>query len=454
MRKETKKYIYALALLVGISFGCQNAATPDDAATSETVQSDAENGVITNQMQPILVVSPTEKADDWLVAASDEVKLTATAAGAKQVKFNFSPVASGESDYYTEIAAISVPTDAARGEFVADLKPPADFAGELWIEAVYPDGSTRASEPIFVATRESFAEIGRDNEANERENDEQNNGQNDEKAAAFSDEAVYITANVPAFRLTLWENGEAAKTYEIGVGKKSHPIPIGDRTASQIILNPAWIPPDSPWVRRMRGVSPGERVTAEDARNPLGNIKIPLGNAYLIHEAAKPTDIGSLVSHGCIRMLTDDIFDLSKRLADARQLSLSQQEIERARNNTERKAASFKPGLPVKISYDTAVIENGNLTLYPDVYGRDTNTPEKLREFLRANNVEAAQLMDEMLRGMWNKTSMKEKFVVSLNDVRAGRALEAGRKEPLTSESVKKNDSKKANQPENKRKNN
>jgi len=211
-------------------------------------------------------------------------------------------------------------------------------------------------------------------------------------------------------------------------------------------------------VRRMRGVNPGERVTAEDSRNPLGNIKIPLGNAYLIHEAAKPSDIGSLVSHGCIRMLTDDIFDLSKRLAEARELSMSREEIEQARRNTERKAASFKPALPVKISYDTAVIENGNLTLYPDVYGRDTNTPEKLREFLRANSVEAAQLIDETLRGMWDKTSMKEKFVVSLNDVRAGRALQAGRKEPLTSESVKKNDSKKANQnndnQNNKRKNN
>lgn len=37
----------------------------------------------------------------------------------------------------------------------------------------------------------------------------------------------------------------------------------------------------------------------------MGKIKIPLGDAYLIHEAAKPTDIGSLASHGCVRMLTE-----------------------------------------------------------------------------------------------------------------------------------------------------
>jgi hypothetical protein len=195
----------------------------------------------------------------------------------------------------------------------------------------------------------------------------------------------------------------------------------------------------------MRGVNPYERVTAEDSRNPLGNIKIPLGNAYLIHEAAKPSDIGSLVSHGCIRMLTDDIFDLSKRLAEARELSLSGEEIERARKNTERKTASFNPALPVKISYDTAIIENNQLQLYPDVYGRDTNTAGKLRDFLQSSNVDAARVTDETLNRLWAQVSSNERFVVSLDDLRAGRAVEAGRKEPLTSKSNKKDKAKQTN---------
>jgi len=144
-------------------------------------------------------------------------------------------------------------------------------------------------------------------------------------------------------------------------------------------------------------------------------------------------------------MLTDDIFDLSKRLAEARELSLSGEEIERARKNTERKAASFKPALPVKISYDTAIIENNQLQLYPDVYGRDTNTAGKLREFLQANNVDAARLNDETLNRLWARVNSNERFVVSLNDLRAGRALEAGRKEPLTSKSNKEEKPKRAN---------
>jgi lipoprotein-anchoring transpeptidase ErfK/SrfK len=441
MRKETRKYIFALALFVGIALGCQSAAEND-----QSIRNDEENGVMINQMQPTLEVSPTEKADEWLVAASDELKLTAQASGASEVKFNFSPIASGESDYYVEIARLEQANDAANGAFATEIKPPNDFAGELWVEAIYPDGSTRASEPVLIAGRETFGEIVRNNAendaANNRQNDSASAGQNEENAAQ-SDESVYITANVPSFRLTLWENGRAAQTYEIGVGKRSHPIPIGDRKASQVILNPAWIPPDSPWVRRMRGVNPGERVTADDARNPLGNIKIPLGNAYLIHEAAAPSDIGSLVSHGCIRMKTDDIFDLTARLSGARGLSLSNEEIARARKNTERKSAAFDPPLPVRISYDTAIIENNQLHLYPDVYERGANTPEKLREFLQKNNLDSPQMNDDALNELWARVSMTEKFVVALDDFRAGRALEAGRKQPLTSESAKKEDSKK-----------
>lgn len=442
MRVKTEKYILGLALIAVFTLGgCENASRSDDANAAGTNQiAPTDDGVITNAMQPMLEVSPTEQSENgWLIVTSDELKLTATAAGAKKIKFNFSPIASAESDYYVELDTQLEPTDAAKGAFVTQFKPSADFAGELWIEATYPDGSTRTTEPVAVAARQF---IGAENDA---ANANQNIGQNEETAASLSNENVYITANVPSFRLTLWENGKAAKTYEIGVGKKSHPIPIGERSASQVILNPAWIPPDSPWVRRMRGVNPYERVTAEDSRNPLGNIKIPLGNAYLIHEAAKPSDIGSLVSHGCIRMLTDDIFDLSKRLAEARELSLSGEEIERARRNTERKAASFKPALPVKISYDTAIIENNQLQLYPDVYGRDTNTAGKLREFLQNSNVDAARITDETLNRLWAQVSSNERFVVSLDDLRAGRAVEAGRKEPLTSKSNKEDKAKQTN---------
>jgi hypothetical protein len=158
---------------------------------------------------------------------------------------------------------------------------------------------------------------------------------------------IRITVNVPAFLMTLWQDGREVVTYHVGVCRKSFPITIGERKAMRIILNPAWVPPDSSWVRDQLV---GERIPAADPRNPLGKIKIPLGDAYLIHEVESPADIGHLVSHGCVRMLTDDLFDLTERIARARSLGVTREEIEASSDDTERRVLRLNGSLPVDIN--------------------------------------------------------------------------------------------------------
>jgi lipoprotein-anchoring transpeptidase ErfK/SrfK len=102
------------------------------------------------------------------------------------------------------------------------------------------------------------------------------------------------------------------RSYQIGVGRRRYPLPTGEHQAPELIFNPRWIPPDSDWVKQSEDVEPYEKIEPGDPRNPLGRIRIPLGDAYLIHEAGSPADIGALVSHGCARMLTDDLFDLAE----------------------------------------------------------------------------------------------------------------------------------------------
>jgi len=90
---------------------------------------------------------------------------------------------------------------------------------------------------------------------------------------------VRLSLNVPSFRLTLWQDGKEVITWYVGVGRKEFPLVIGERTASMIIWNPDWIPPNSDWVRGMSGVTPGEVIKASDKRNPIGKVKIPLGDS-------------------------------------------------------------------------------------------------------------------------------------------------------------------------------
>jgi lipoprotein-anchoring transpeptidase ErfK/SrfK len=242
---------------------------------------------------------------------------------------------------------------------------------------------------------------------------------------------VRVTVDVPAFRLTLWQNGKEVKTYRVGVGMKDYPISISERRASEIIWNPAWVPPDSDWVGERKGVKVGEVIKASDPRNPLGKMKIPLGGGYLIHEAHGAADLGNLVSHGCVRMMRADLYDLAEKIVAARSLPVTAKEIARAKQTKRTLVAKLDEPLVVDVNYDTHVVEEGQLHLFADVYGRGTNTPAMLRASLEEYGVDASSYDDEALKKLLALPTRQRQYVVGLESVSAGRALEDGRFVPI-----------------------
>ncbi|HEX8557252.1 MAG TPA: L,D-transpeptidase [Pyrinomonadaceae bacterium] len=242
---------------------------------------------------------------------------------------------------------------------------------------------------------------------------------------------IRLTLNVPTFRLTLWQNGREVKSYNVGVGMKDYPIYIGEREATEVIWNPSWIPPSSDWVKGHGGVRPGEVIKASDPRNPLGKLKIPLGDGYLIHQAKGPGDLGNLVSHGCVRMLRADLYDLAEKIVAARELPVTRRQIAAAKATKKTLTAELDEPLHVDINYDTLVVEGGVLHIYPDVYDRGTNTPARLREELRASGVDVGGLGDAELRKMLAGVTRRTKFLVPVRSVERGRALADGHTEPL-----------------------
>lgn len=242
---------------------------------------------------------------------------------------------------------------------------------------------------------------------------------------------IRLTLNVPSFRLTLWQNGKEVKSYYVGVGMKEHPIYIGDRKATEVIWNPAWIPPDSDWVSDIKGVSVGEVIKASDPRNPLGKVKIPLGDSYLIHQARGMRDVGNLVSHGCVRLPRPDLYDLADKIIAARSLPVSRKRIEAAKRSFKTLVVRLEEPLPVDINYDTLVVEDGVLHIYPDVYDRGTNRPARLRAELQSANVDVSNLKDETIKKMLRKVGRHTQFVVETSSITAGRAIEDGHVVPL-----------------------
>lgn len=247
--------------------------------------------------------------------------------------------------------------------------------------------------------------------------DTRTGGQIEKTTLIPGDKDVRVTINAPAFQMTLWQNGKEVKTYPVGIGQKEFPMFIGLREINYLIWNPDWIPPDSDWVAEgLKGIP----IPPTDPRNPLGKMKIPLGYGYLLHQAKGVGDLGNLVSHGCVRVLRDDIYDLSEKIVAARQPNVSNDEIAEAKRTKKTVIAEMDSAVPVEITYDTMVVEGGILHIYPDVYERRKNNVEILREELKANNIDSAEFSDAALNRMIKLAADKNQYVINLDRIRAG----------------------------------
>ena len=205
-----------------------------------------------------------------------------------------------------------------------------------------------------------------------------------------------VVVNIPAFRMDLFQDGSLVKSYQVGIGYPQFPLPQGLRKASQIIFNPTWTPPDEPWVAKMKNVTPGETVEAGSKLNPLGPIKIPIGLPSLIHGGKAPAKIGKFASHGCVGMTNNQVKDFALLLSKASGTELSDTTLAGyLEDKEETKTVKLKETIPVELRYETIVLEDGKLYVYPDVYKQDTNTEENVRKVLEAQGGKFEDLSEE-----------------------------------------------------------
>jgi lipoprotein-anchoring transpeptidase ErfK/SrfK len=205
-----------------------------------------------------------------------------------------------------------------------------------------------------------------------------------------------IIVNTPAFRMDVFDKGRLIKSYKVGIGYPQFPLPNALRKASTIIFNPTWTPPDEPWVAKMKNVAVGQVVEAGSDLNPLGPIKIPIGQPSLIHGGKSPAKIGTFASHGCVGLTTPQVRDFAKILAQIGGSELTDAGLARyARDKTHTKSMKLSHEVPVELRYETIVVEDGKLHIYRDVYDQDSNTEEKLRAVLDVYGVKLEDLSTE-----------------------------------------------------------
>jgi lipoprotein-anchoring transpeptidase ErfK/SrfK len=195
-----------------------------------------------------------------------------------------------------------------------------------------------------------------------------------------------IVINSPAYRMDVYRDGKLERTYKIGIGYPEFPLPRGMRQAKKIIFNPAWTPPDEPWVKGK--FAPGKKVEAGSKDNPLGPIKIPIGLPSLIHGGKNPAKLGTFASHGCVGLTSPGVETFAMELADLAGGQLSESDIKaREEDRSKTQEMNLAQAVPVELRYETIVAEDGKIHIYRDVYEVGTNTEDNLRKVLAVYDV-------------------------------------------------------------------
>lgn len=122
-----------------------------------------------------------------------------------------------------------------------------------------------------------------------------------------------LVLNTPEMRLYYFPEpkaGEPAEvqTYPVSIGRMDWATPLGETRLVSKEKDPAWRPPESIRAEHEADGDPLPRVVPPGPDNPLGRYAMRLGiPGYLIHGTNKAFGVGMRVSHGCIRMLPEDI---------------------------------------------------------------------------------------------------------------------------------------------------
>jgi len=129
-----------------------------------------------------------------------------------------------------------------------------------------------------------------------------------------------LVLNLPEMRMYYFPPRRAGQpaqvqTFPIGIGRETWETPLGKTRITSKVKDPVWRPPESIRKEHAAKGDPLPMIVPAGPDNPLGRYAMGLGiPGYLIHSTNKPIGVGMRVSHGCIRMLPEDIERLFPQL--------------------------------------------------------------------------------------------------------------------------------------------
>ncbi len=120
---------------------------------------------------------------------------------------------------------------------------------------------------------------------------------------------VVVTVDRSAYTLRLFRDLELTKTYRIAVGQAGLETPAGRYAIQNMAVNPAWHVPQSDWAGDLAGT-----IVPPGPENPIKARWMGIYDGAGIHGTDARDSIGTNASHGCIRMLVEDVEELYEQV--------------------------------------------------------------------------------------------------------------------------------------------
>ncbi len=210
-----------------------------------------------------------------------------------------------------------------------------------------------------------------------------------------------IVANIPNFKLQVFEGKNVVLEMNIVVGKQGTSSVIFTNMLKYIVFSPYWNVPYSiskneilPAMNRNKNylAKNNMEITGYNGKvpvvrqkpggnNSLGKVKFLFPNSYNIYFHDTPSKSlfereQRAFSHGCIRLQKP--FELAQYLL-RHQPKWTEDSIRNAMDSTKETWVTLPEAVPVFITYFTSYVDNnGNIHFTRDIYGHDARLEEKL----------------------------------------------------------------------------
>jgi len=137
-----------------------------------------------------------------------------------------------------------------------------------------------------------------------------------------------LILNLPEMRLYYFLSDHEVQTYPVSIGRMDWKTPLGKARIVRKQKSPSWHPPESV---KQEAAAKGETVpdvVPPGPDNPLGKYALRLNlPGYLLHGTNKPYGVGMRVTHGCVRLLPEDIEKLFGEVKVGTQVQIVNQPV-------------------------------------------------------------------------------------------------------------------------------